>query len=187
MRCTIPTAYGLLLASLLLAGCAAHIPPEIKQSLPDAPTVEQVRADPSGYLSRRVRWGGMILETENRETATWLTILALPLSKDGKPRVADESPGRFIAIVPLFLEPMVYSRERLVTVTATVLRSETRKVGEFPYLYPVIEAEAHHLWPVEPVLTEVDRYPWWWYDPWYFDPWYYPYYPYYRHPRRWRR
>ena len=170
-----------LLAGLLLVACATQIPPEIKEAPADNPTLEQVRDSTGDFLSRPVRWGGVIVETENRENTTWVTVLALPLSRDGKPEVSDSSPGRFIAIVPAFLDPMVYSRDRQVTFAGTVLRSETRKVGEFPYTYVTIAADHHYLWPVETLLPADYRYPWyydpWYYDPWYYDPWYYPRYP----------
>jgi outer membrane lipoprotein len=91
-------------------------------------------------------------------------------------------------MVPLFLEPMRYSSERLVTVNGTVAGSETRKVGEYPYRYPLIAVDTQHLWPVEPEPADLDHYPWWWHDPWYYDPlyydpWYYPRYPFYPYPR----
>jgi len=174
-----------LLTGLLISACASSVPQEIRQAPPDSPALDEVRADIAGYVSRQVRWGGVILETENRENTTWVTLLALPLSKGGKPDVSDDSAGRFIAIVPSFLDPTVYSKDRRLTVTGTLKGSETRKVGEFPYPYPVVEAQHHYLWPIEPRLAPGYRSPWWydpwWYDPWWYDPWYYPWRP-YRYP-----
>jgi outer membrane lipoprotein len=169
-----------LLGSLLLVACASNVPLEIREAPADSPTLQEALADPDSQVSREVRWGGLILETENTETSTRVTVLALPLSSSGKPQVGDDSGGRFVAIVPGFLDPTVYSKDRRFTVSGTITGSETRKVGEFPYRYPVVEARQHYLWPVEPQLPPRYRDPWW-YDPWWYDPWYYPWRP-YRYP-----
>lgn len=164
---------------MLMSACSSHIPPEIRQSLDGAPSVAQVRDKTDTYLSQKVRWGGVIHHTENKHNASWLTIIAFPLSDRGKPQDSDQSPGRFIAIVDEFLEPLVYSRDRKITVTGNLLRTETFKVGEFPYEYPVIQVDHHYLWPPELEPANYDYPPYWWYDPWYnpYYPWRHPYYP----------
>ena len=174
-----PRCCALLLA-LLLSACASQVPQGIREAPADNTSPEQVRAQDTEHLGQRLRWGGTIIETGNREDATWLTVLARPLYKNGKPQFSDDSAGRFIAIVPEFLEPQVYAPDRQVTITGTLLRSEAGEVGEYLYTYPVIQAEVWYLWP------EVTEMPWGypypgWYDPWYYDPWY-PY----RYPYRYR-
>ncbi len=160
-----------------------RFPRTIREAPPDNPSLEEVRGNAADYLARQVRWGGKLIETENRENATWLTVLASSLSKDGEPDLSDDSGGRFIAIVPEFLDPTVYAADRKVTVTGTLRRTETRKVGEFPYTYPVVEAQAWYLWPKETQAPYGYPYPGWydpWYGPWYHDPWYPFGYPYWR-------
>jgi outer membrane lipoprotein len=179
---TYPSGIAGLLTGLLMAACASNVPPQIRQAPADSPALEVVLGDTAGYVSRQVRWGGVILETDNRANTTRVIVLALPLSNSGKPNISDASPGRFIAVVPVFLDPTVYSKDRRLTVTGTVAGSETHKVGEFPYSYPVVDVEYHYLWPVEPKLPPRYRDPWW-YDPWWYDPWYDPWYP-YRYPYR---
>lgn len=191
MRTLIPQPGHLwLLTGLLLSGCASQIPPLIREAPSDNPPLELVHANAADYRGRSLRWGGTIIETENREKTTWLSVLARPLYKDGEPRYTDDSAGRFIAIVPEFLDPKVYAADRLVTVSGTLLRTETRKVGEFPYTYPVVAAEAWYLWPMETELPYGYPNPWW-YDPWYYGPGYYdPWYPYgypYPYPYRYWR
>jgi len=147
-----------------------------------SPSITQVRAHADRYISQKVRWGGVIVNTENKDNSSQLMIVAFPLDDDGEPQVTDQSLGRFIAMDDEFLEPLVYSSDRMITVVGTVLRTETLDVGEFPYEYPVIQVEHSYLWPV-PVEPDYRDYPpYWWYDPWYpYYPYYYPYYP---HPRR---
>jgi outer membrane lipoprotein len=167
--------YSFILLPVLLTGaCASQVPPLIREAPADSPSLEQVRTHTDGYLQRRVRWGGTIIHTENRENATWLTVLGRPLSTSGEPEFADDSNGRFIAIVPGFLDPEVYTPGRRATITGTVQGTEDGKVGDYPYTYTVVRAEAWYLWPEETGQPPVYPGPWW-YDPWWYGPgWYGP-------------
>jgi len=187
MRRLIPKARPeWLLISLMLTACASQIPQAIREAPADNPSLEAVRGNTADYLARQVRWGGKLIGTENRENATWLTVLGESLSKDGEPQSGDDSIGRFIAIVPEFLDPKVYAADRKVTVTGTLQRTETRLVGEFPYSYPIVQAQSWYLWPDVSEAPYGYPYPGW-YDPWY-GPWYGPWpgpwrpygYPYWR-------
>lgn len=179
----LPTHSTWLLIGLMLSACASQVPPAIRQAPADNPSTATVRADVTSYQGRQVRWGGRLIETENRENTTWLTVLAATsLTRDGEPQNGDDSGGRFIAIVPEFLDPKVYAANREVTVTGTVLRTETLPVGKFPYTYPVVQATAWYLWP-EDTAPPYYGYPYpGWYSPWYgpwAGPWYAsPWYPY---------
>ena len=174
--------FSLLSLSLAIAasGCSSHIPPEIREAPADSASVDQVRADPDAYTARRVRWGGVIIDIEHKQDASWLTVVALPLYDDGEPRSSDRSPGRFIAVVDRFLEPLVYKKDREITVTGKLSGSEIRKVGEFDYSYPRVQVEQHYLWPVVIEPDPYDYPPYWYYNP------YYPWHPYY-FPNRYYR
>lgn len=168
--------FAILLMALLLGACASPIPQAIRQVPADNPSLAAVRANAAGYLGQQVRWGGTIIETENREDATRLLVLERPLTRSGRPDHTDDSGGRFIAIVPDFLEPEVYAPDRRFTVTGTLLRTEAGKVGDYPYTYPVVQADAWYLWPANPEWPPGYPAPWgyrlWYHDPWYYDPWY---------------
>ena len=167
--------YGFnLLLALLLSGCASQIPQIIREAPADSPSLAQVREQAADHLGQPLRWGGTIIETDNRENTTWLTVLGRPLYKDGEPKSTDDSDGRFIAIVPEFLDPKVYAADRRITITGTLLRTEDGKVGEHAYTYPVVQAQAWYLWARE---TE---WPYRYGDPWYPRPWWYHrgYHPY---------
>jgi outer membrane lipoprotein len=164
-----------LLASLLLGACASQVPPLIREGPADSPSPTTVRGQLDDYRGKQVRWGGTIISTENRQDSTRLTVLGQPLYKDGEPQLSDDIAGRFIAAVPGFLDPTVYAVDRRVTVTGTVTGMETGNVGEHPYHYPVVEAQAWYLWPQQSRYYRYYDDPW--YDPWY-GPWYYHGYPY---------
>lgn len=169
----------LIVALLLVSGCSSTIPEQIRQTPQNAPRLAEVRAEPERFHNSQVRWGGIILETENKNDSSWIKVIALPLRGNGKPRNANNSQGRFIAVVDQFLEPLLYSQDRKITFSGHVVGSHTDKVGDFSYQYPLIKVDMHHLWPKDPPPAD-DYYPYYPYY-WRYDPWYHPiYYP--RHP-----
>ncbi len=168
----------LLICSLSLVACSSHVPKEIRQASPDQVPLSTVHSNIEQHIGKRVRWGGVILHIENQNTSTWLTIMAKPLWASGRPNDSDTSYGRFIAIIPGFLEPEVYANQREITITGRVTGTQARKVGDFEYNYPLIEVDQQYLWH-KPVTTE-HQHPHWYHDPWY-DP-FYPYHSYHPHP-----
>lgn len=150
---------------LMLSACSSNIPMEISQDVADAPSFSQIQKQPDSYLGQPLRWGGTILNTQNKQNATWVTIVAFPLSDSGRPMESDSSPGRFIAVIDDFLEPLVYTKDREITVRGKLIGNETIKVGDFPYPYPLLKADNYYLWATKPEIIDVN------------PPYYWPYYP----------
>ena len=138
-----PHIISALIFTMVLPACSSHIPLHIRQPVEDEPAIEQVHRNMDSYLTQKVRWGGTIVHTENKQNTSWLSIVAFPLNSEGRPLQNTKSPGRFIAIVDEFLEPLVYNTDRQITVVGTIVASESRNVGEFLYDYPVIKVQHH--------------------------------------------
>ena len=169
------TARGLYsaVAVLLLHGCVS-VPEQFRGEYPQI----QPQAAQDTDIGRRIRWGGVILETRPGESDTCFEILSRPLSRNMRPAGSDQTLGRFIACRPGVLEPEVFARGREVTLTGTVEQLELRKVGEFDYRYPLVQADFITMWPerIDVIVPAYDPF----YSPWY---WHYPYYWYPpRHP-----
>lgn len=155
---------------LALSGCAT-VPVPIPASSVSNPSLAEVRESPSDYRGLTVRWGGTIIKVENREQETVLLIMGRPLDDEGKPQIEGASPGRFMAKIDGFLDPVIYSPGRLVTVAGTIVGSESRKIGRYSYRYPVVAVEDYHLWPSQPTDRPEACYNRIWYGaPFY--PWY---------------
>ena len=171
---------SLIISAFLLSACNSHIPLEIRQPVAGSPDIAAVRAATDKHISQKVRWGGIILSIENKANTSQVTLVSFPLNDQGEPQVSDQSSGRFIAEFKHFLEPLVYNKDRVLTVTGILSGAETFNVGEFAYEYPVIQVDNSYLWPVK-VELDYNDYPYWWYDPYY--PWHYPYprHPYHLH------
>jgi len=160
---------------LMLAACATVEPFPVPA---DNPPLASVRENIPAHQNQHVVWGGRILATEVKQAFSQVTILAKPLDSNGEAVQTDQSYGRFLARFSGFRDPAIFAVGRDLTISGTIQGSETHKIGEYDYLYPVVNVETYRLWPVRTVQT-YDDYDYWWYDPWYpWYPWYYPPYHY---------
>lgn len=160
-----------ILIFLVLGGCASQVPFLIRQPPPENPSFTAVQKDISRYQGSHVRWGGTIANVQNKKETTVIEIVARELGKDGRPKQTDVSPGRFWAHVDHFLDPVIYKREREITVYGTVEKLGKGHIGEHPYLFPVVQVNTYYLWA--PIETEHYYYP-----PYYYAPYgYYGFYP----------
>lgn len=125
-----------------------------------------------------VRWGGEVIRTEPFADHSCIYALSRPLDRMARPQHDKTSMGRFVACKPGFYDPEIFSKGRQITVVGTLDGSVTRKVGDFDYPYPRIDAETIYLWPIpeppryspyhDPFLTS----PFW--GPGYWDPFWAP-------------
>jgi outer membrane lipoprotein len=155
----------LILPALLVLGlgACATVPQEL------AGTYTAVTPDSATAVApgTRVRWGGRIIQTEPQERETCFFVLDEPLDSQARPERGDDSRGRFVACKQGFYDPEVYAKGSEITVAGTVAGSETRKVGDFDYVYPRVEADVVHLWPKRPMYRPA---------PYFYDPFYSPFY-----------
>ncbi len=168
---------------VLLAGCAS-IPSAVDLPVSDPePSLAQAQHDPDDVAEERVRWGGTLISVTNAPDHSELEIIARPLQRNARPDEGQPSPGRFLAIVPGFVDPREYEEGKAITVTGQLDGVERRNVGDFAYRYPRVQVDGHYLWPPEPELRRPPPDPYW-YDPWYRPWWHDPWHPHWR-PHRW--
>lgn len=162
--------------STLLAACAT-VPQPLQGNFA---TVTTAGAQQGGANGTQVRWGGDIISTEPGQQSTCFYVLAHPLDDQARP-VRDNSngntQGRFVACRAGFYDPEVFKPGREITVTGAVQGIVTRKVGDYDYAYPRVEANVVYLWPKRPAVV---GYP---YGPGWYDPFWGPYWgPYWGGP-----
>lgn len=172
--------YAMTLAAGLLAGCASTAPTALQEELSEAPAQAAVHAQPERYLGREVRWGGEILGVRNERAFTEVEIYGRPLHRDGEPRPEGGAGLRFIARIGRFLDPAEYQAGKRLSVRGLLETPVTRPVGDYPYRYPVVNAQVYHLWPAYEPPHESPWYRYPYYDPWWpWGPWGpYRYWPY---------
>lgn len=115
------------------------------------------------------------MRVDNRADGTVMEVLYRGLDSSGRPIDDQGSAGRFLVHSPRFLDPLVFRKDRDVTVTGTLAPAETRPIDGYSYRYAVVNADTIYLWPPRPVLVPAP----YWNDPWYpwGCPWWGPGYP----------
>lgn len=156
----------LLVPLLALSACASDVPRAVREAPVESILPAAVLDAPATWRGHTVRWGGEIVGIENHKQETWIEIVEKPLYSNGRPVRTDISRGRIMAVVPGFLDPAVYAKQRSITIVGVLENPVSRTIGEYSYRYPVVRASSHYLWPTEPETVHHYYY----YDPW----WPYP-------------
>ncbi|MEM0911270.1 MAG: Slp family lipoprotein [Pseudomonadota bacterium] len=97
----------------------------------------------SGQMAR---WGGEIVKVENKPDHSEIEIVFYDAQNTGKPNIGKNSPGRFIAVVPGFIDPLVIESGRLITVVGNIGNNIQGQIGEQNYRYPSIETQGYYVW-----------------------------------------
>ncbi|MGH8160233.1 MAG: Slp family lipoprotein [Rhodanobacter sp.] len=133
------------LLALMLAACA---PAPIYQNVPNAVVAvpAQVAQSPERYAGGEVIWGGRIVQVTNFADHSEVELLAYPLDSSQRPRANDSGNGRFIAVMPGYVEPLSYPPGALMTVSGKLNGSRAGKVGEADYVFPLVGVAQSHVW-----------------------------------------
>lgn len=138
----------LLGALLALSACATSPSPQ-RQAVDafrmDLPPHQVATLDPAPR--ERVRWGGMIVEVRNRENFSEIEVLAYPLDRKFRPVLKAPTEGRFVAVMPGYVERYDWPQGRFLTVHGTVTGTREGLIDEKLYVYPVVEVQGSQLWP----------------------------------------
>lgn len=131
---------------LLLAGCAPTLVVR-PQSTPIAAMPYEVTTEPERYLDSTVVWGGAILKIENLPGYTEVTVLAYPLDDDQRPLIRAPTQGRFIIMLPGYVEPHDYPQGRYLTLEGRLAGTRAGQVEQHDYVFPLVRVGHVHLWP----------------------------------------
>ena len=176
----------ILLAMFIMAvvgsGCQTIIPKAVLQKVNRDITFEVLKKNPRTYDGQTVLLAGVIVKTTNIPGGAILEIYQTKMDWEDKPTNLDDSQGRFLAEYNDFLDPEIYSNQRQVTIAGEVLGVKKMKLDEMEYPYPLIRAEAIHLWKkTQPLPYDLNPWysigapwgPWGMWGPWYGPYWYY--------------
>lgn len=157
-----PSLLPLALATAaLLAGCATQ-PTPLQGEYRDISPRDAVDHDSTGAL---VRWGGRIVQVEPRQDSTCFEVVSARLDASGRPLRGDgNTGGRFIACRSGFYDPAVFERNREITFTGRLAGYDNRRIGEYGYRFPKVDADIVYLWSQRDTVHVVTRpapWPWW--------------------------
>ncbi len=135
-------------ALFALAGCSSQpiytAPADLAQVPP-----ETVAQTPERFGDRSVIWGGRVVSVDNLPNHTEIEILGYPLDHGQRPQPDQPAGGRFIAVMSGYVEKLDYPAGALVTLRGRIAGTRAGKVGEAPYVFPLVKVEAIHLWTAE--------------------------------------
>ncbi len=169
----------IFLLSELFISCAPFSK-EIMLKVDPTLTFRDVQKNPDAYAGRTVLWGGVIIETLNKQMETLIKVLETELDFQKRPISLDRSLGRFLVRQPGFLDPAIYKEGREITVAGEIVGKEVQPLGSSLHTYPVVAAKEIYLWERRQVYRPI-------YHPWYYDPYYFWWHrhPYWRYPYGW--
>jgi outer membrane lipoprotein len=164
-----------LLLALLLSACVSVPEPLQVSEQTTLASYEEVLQSPQQYIGQTARWGGVIAAINNLKDKTRVEIVHFNLKESARPKVGQQSAGRFVVYINGLLDPMIYKVGTVVSTVGTIADVEQGKIGEFPYTFPVLMADSLYIWKkIERIDVDVVADPFWHAAPY----WYYPYSPY---------
>lgn len=131
---------------LFLSGCATGISGKALSEVTYRGTFQALQATPHVYVGQTALLGGKIIETRAASNAYEIVVLQLPLAGGNHPIDTDRSEGRFLIRSGQLLDPEIYRSGEMLTVVGRMIDSETRPIGNFDYVYPILEPIEIKLW-----------------------------------------
>ncbi|MGB9716104.1 MAG: Slp family lipoprotein [Thermodesulfovibrionales bacterium] len=170
--------------------CAPVFRYEIMQKGIRDVSISEIRNKPNIYRGKLFILGGMIVNTKFVQEGSQIEALYIPV--DSRGYLKNIEPGeRFLAILPKdrgTLDPLIYRKEREVTIAGKFIELRSGKIDETEYVYPVFEIIDIYLWRERRDYYYPYYRPYWWeypYPYYWWDPWWRPWGPYWRHPYWW--
>ncbi len=142
-KCTVGLRYLAVVAclSVSVSGCVTPLPAGEVTGI----AVSEIQAGTS-ELGQPVRWGGTVVNVQNKQDITVIEVVSRPLLASGRPARNDKTQGRFLAEVSGFLDPEILVEGRDITLTGVVKQLQDGTVGEANYSYPVLSVFKYHFW-----------------------------------------
>lgn len=139
---------SLALTSVFILTACSGAPNAIKvNGFTNLTTFSQATLDKNNEkLGTQARWAGKIAAVRNNGDISEIEVVLFPSRASGKPQTGDISLGRFKAIVPVYVDPKLYTQGRLITVLGEVAAPTIGQVGNQTYTYQTLNAKGVYLW-----------------------------------------
>jgi outer membrane lipoprotein len=137
--------------AVLVTTLSACAPAPIYKAAPDATQAlpMQVAQTPERYQSAAAIWGGTVVQVNNLPDRSEIEMLAFPLDSSQRPKLKSASAGRFIAIVPGYVEPLKFPSGTPMTFSGHISGVRSGKVGNADYVFPLLKTDQSHAWTAE--------------------------------------
>jgi outer membrane lipoprotein len=174
--------------------CAPVLRQDIMETAIREFSLSDIKSKPDPYKGKLFVLGGLIVNTKLTQEGSEIEAIYIPVDSRGylKNEEPSSSDGRFLAILPKgrgILDPLIYRREKEITVAGEFIGIRSGKIDESEYVYPVFEIVDIYLWQERRDYYYYPYYsPYWWdypYPYYWGDPWWRPWAPYWRYPYWW--
>jgi outer membrane lipoprotein len=135
---------GIVLSCL---SCTSAISSAIRSQVAQDVTYTDIAQNPDAYIGKIIIAAGSIIDAKNLREGTRLEILQYPTTNTGRPVLDNPSGGRFLVLLPNYLETAIYRPGRRITVAGEVSGHRDLPLGETTYRYPVFVPHELYLWP----------------------------------------
>jgi outer membrane lipoprotein len=164
----------IFVAVLIFSSCAPVLHQDYMKSGIFNANLSEIKQNPSLNQGQLFIFGGVIARTTATKEGSIIEGIYVPVNSRGYLKNLYGGNGRFLAIYRgrEFLDPLIFSEKREITLAAEFLGTRNGKIGELDYIFPFFEIKEVYLWEE---IRQRDYY-YYYYPP---QPFYYPSY-YYR-------
>jgi outer membrane lipoprotein len=131
---------------VLTAACTKGISKQSRSRVTYSGTFAELQQKPEDHTGEVVLIGGKIIGTQVNPDYSEITVLQLPLGGGERPRTENQSKGRFLIRSEQLLDPAVYTEGTAITLVGKLIGGQSREIGEFTYLHPVLIPIEIKLW-----------------------------------------
>lgn len=136
-----------LISSCLLLSACSNLPRNIENTPSIDISYSQAMQNINSHKNTVVRWGGVIIDVENKQYQSFIQVLLYPLNSYGRPQIDQSNGGRFIIQSSTFLDPIVYTKNTEVTVFGPLAGDTERTVDKRILKLPVVLSQTLFMWP----------------------------------------
>ncbi|MBB5014860.1 Slp family lipoprotein [Rehaibacterium terrae] len=136
---------SMLILTAFAVGCA---PQPVFRQLPVelAPPPQVVSAEPARHRGGEVLWGGTVVAVHNQARHSEIEVLAYPLDRGQRPQTGHGQQGRFIALLPGYVEAADFPSGTAVTVTGRITGAREGRIGDHAYTWPEVSVRGLQRW-----------------------------------------
>lgn len=147
MKVTFRSGITGLLTMTLLTGCAAGLSKQAKSRVTKTINFSELVSNPDQYRGEILLLGGEVIDTRPAKDRSEIMILHSPLDLETRPVSGKPSEGRFLIRSDQFFDPEIYKKGRQLTLVGRVSGAEVQPIGQFEYMYPILEPIEIKIWP----------------------------------------
>jgi outer membrane lipoprotein len=153
----------ILLAGFLLASCVSVIRKDLMDTGIRRFSFADVMKAPELYQGKLFILGGKIVSVKLTDKGSLIEAVYVPVDWTGALEEVKQPFTRFLALYPKsrgILDPLIYKKDREITLAATLSGTESGKIDEMAYIFPFFVAEQVYLWDETPMVLYAPYYPW---------------------------